>query len=338
MDLASSNSLLNMFNYSIVIRTLGNTGEKYLQMLQAIDRQTVKPCEVVVVIPEGYRLDYQMGNERIIRSAKGMVTQRAVGISAALGDYLLVLDDDLDFPSDFAEQLYNHLQSHNLDCVLAFGSGNTPGSVIIPQKTSFKTRLKQAGKRMHLAFTGQAFYSHRTSRWFDTIASTGGHRTYVNCEEGFCQTGAFACFFIKTNKAQSVHFEEELWLEQGNLSSYAAYDDAVFFYKLYLQGGKIAYTHSTDYIHLDAAAGRQAKTRIESKRIRLYTIARNRTIFWHRHIWSNKRSFRNLAGGLYGMVNYALYNIVVNLYPKYWSAIGALLKGYSDSFRFIRNK
>ena len=327
-----------MFNYSIVIRTLGNTGDKYLQMLQAIKQQTVQPCEIVVVIPEGYILDHQLGYERIIRSTKGMVTQRAVGIAEAVGDYMLILDDDLDFPPDFAEKLYTHLQTYDLDCTLAFGNGKTSGITIIPPKLSFKTRLKQAGKRVHLAFTGQAFYNYHTSPWFDTIASTGGHRTYVNCEEGLCQTGCFQCFFIKSEAAQKVNLKKELWLEQGFLSSYAAYDDAVFFYKLYLQGGKIAYTHSTDYIHLDAAAGRQAKTRIESKRIRLYTIARNRTIFWYRHIWSNKRSLRNFTGGIYGIINYALYNIVVNLYPKYWSAIGALLKGYSDAFRFIRNK
>lgn len=326
-----------MFSYSIVIRTLGNTGEKYQQMLQAIERQTVKPEEIVVVIPEGYPLDHSLDNEHIIRSAKGMVTQRAVGIAEAKSDYLLVLDDDLDFPPNFAELLYAHLQARNLDCVLTIGRGNTTDCTVI-QKTSSKNKLKQMAKKLHLAFTGQAFYSNSTSQWFDTIASTGGHRTYVNCEEGLCQTGAFACFFIKTDKAKNVHFEEEVWLEQGSLSSYAAYDDAVFFYKLYLQGGKIAYTHSTDYIHLDAAAGHQAKTRIESKRIRLYTIARNRTIFWYRHIWSNKRSLRNLAGGGYGMVNYALYNIVVNMYPKFWPAIEAMMKGYYDALRFIRNK
>ena len=110
-----------MFSYSVVIRTLGNTGEKYLQMLKAIEQQTVKPEEIVVVIPEGYALDHSLGNERIIRSAKGMVSQRAVGIAEAKGEYLLVLDDDLDFPPDFAEQLYLHLVKEDLDCVLAFG-------------------------------------------------------------------------------------------------------------------------------------------------------------------------------------------------------------------------
>lgn len=323
-----------MFSYSVVIRTLGNTGEKYQRMLQAIDRQTVQPKEIVVALPHGYSLDHQLGNERIVRCEKGMVTQRAVGIAEADGDYLLVLDDDLDFPADFAERLHRHMQDHGLDCVLPFGGGivSEAGGEPMVQRITLRQRLKQ----LRLAFTGQAFYSQRKSQWFDTIASTGGHRTFVNCEEGLCQTGAFACFFIRADKAKAVHFEEERWLEQGSISTYAAYDDAVFYYKLFLNGGKIAYTHSTDYVHLDAAAGRQARSRLDSKRIRLYTIARNRTIFWHRHIWSNHRNLRTLLGGIYGMVNYAIYNIIVNLYPKYWPAIGALIKGYLDAFSYIK--
>lgn len=329
-----------MFDYSIVIRTLGNTGEKYLQMLHAISNQTVKPKEIVVVIPDGYTLDHSLGNERIVYSDKGMVSQRAVGIEKAKGDYLLLLDDDLDFPSDFAEQMYNCLKERNLDCALAFGSGDggQTHTERKQSKTFSKRSIKQSLNRFRLAFTGQAFYSQRKSSFFDAIASTGGHRTYVNCEEGLCQTGCFQCFFIKSEKAKAVKLNDELWLQEGALSAYAAYDDAVFFYKLYLQGGKIAYAYNTDFVHLDAAAGRPARNPLDAKRIRLYTIARNRTIFWHRYIWSNHRNLRTLVGGIYGVVNYALYNTIANLFPKNWSAVGAMFHGYRDAFRMIRKK
>lgn len=326
-----------MFNYSIVIRTLGNTGEKYLQMLRAIERQTVKPLEILVVIPEGYSLDHQLGTERIIRSAKGMVTQRTVGISEAKGEYLLVLDDDLDFPPDFAEKMYAHLQAKQLDCTLAFPNGGcSEGDTI--QKIAKKQQLLSIIKRARGAFTGQVFYNRRKSEWFDVITSTAGHRTYVNCEDKLCQAGCFQCFFIKNTIAKEVRFGEEVWLEQGLLSKYAAYDDAVFFYKLYLQGGRIAYTSDTGYSHLDAAAGRPAKDKLESKRIRLYTIARNRTLFWLLHIWPSRRNPRTLLGGLYALFNYTLYNITINLVPKYWSATAALFKGYHDAYHYYRNR
>lgn len=329
-----------MFDYSVVIRTLGNTGEKYLQMLNAINNQTVKPKEIVVVIPHGYSLDHSLGNERVVYSDKGMVTQRAVGIEEAKSDYLLVLDDDLDFPPDFAEQLYLHLVQRDLDCVLAFGDWNAEagGSPDVSPTIPFKRRVKGFAKRVRSAYTGQAFYSKRKSDYFDVITTTAGHRTYVNEEDKLCQAGAFACFFIKAEKAKAVRFEEEVWLEQGSISTYAAYDDAVFFYKFFLQGGKIAYTRNTGFVHLDAAAGRPAKDKITSKRIRLYTIAKNRTIFWHRHIWSNHKNLRTLLGGLYALNNYTFFNLVNNAWPKRWPAISAMFKGYDDARRFIKKK
>ena len=326
------------FAYSIVIRTLGNTGEKYLTMLKAIEKQTVRPKEIIVALPHGYTLDHTLGIEKIVCCEKGMVSQRVAGINAATCDYLLVLDDDLDFPPDFAEQQYIAMQERGLDCVLTFGDYEIEGiggkGADAPAGAQ---KMRQQALRLRRAFTGQAFYSHSKSTFFDTIASTGGHRTYVDNEKGLCQTGCFQCFFIKREKAQDTHFEDELWLQQGSISSYAAYDDAVFFYKFYLNGGHIAYSRNTAFKHLDAAAGRIAKSRIEQKRIRVYSIARNRTIFWHRHIWGNRHSLRNLIGGWYGIINYALYNIAINILPKNWPAIAAMFIGYREAFSFIRN-
>lgn len=320
------------FDYSVVIRTLGNTGEKYRCMLDAIERQTVKPAEIIVVIPEGYSLDHRIGTEQIIRSGKGMVTQRATGIANAKSDYLLVLDDDIDFPPDFVELMRRSMHEQNLDCVLASGHWNRTGG------ENGGNPMPGWSRRLRLAFTGQAFYSRRKSQYYDMVSSTGGHRTFLNHEEGLCQTGCFQCFFIKAEMARAVEFNEELWLEQGTVSSYAACDDAVFFYKCFLQGGRVAYTKATDFAHLDAAAGRSAKDRLSEKRIRLYSIARNRTIFWFRHIWPSRHNLKTLLGGVYGMVNYAVYSTVVNLAPKNWPAIGALMLGYRDAFRFVGKK
>ena len=307
----------------MVIRTLGNAGDKYLALLNSIQRQTLQPAEVVVVIPEGYPLDHRIGNERVIRSAKGMVTQRAMGICSANSEWLLVVDDDVQLPDDFAEKVLGYAALRQLDCVLC--SPHEQNSIADEgRKKPFTT-----ARRMRLAFTAQAFYSTRKSAFFDTITTSGGHRTYVNHPNGLCQTGPFFCFMVKADKARGVHFEEDAWLEQGTLTSYAAYDDACFFYKLYLAGARIAYCHSVRCLHLDAAAGRPAESAMQARCRRLYSIARNRTLFWRKYIFGRRRTLRNLLGGLHGIFGYALYNTLINLHRP--AAIRAMFLGYKEA-------
>lgn len=45
---------MNKSNYSVLIRTLGTAGDKYLRTIQAITRQTVRPEKVYVALPHGY--------------------------------------------------------------------------------------------------------------------------------------------------------------------------------------------------------------------------------------------------------------------------------------------
>ena len=78
--------MTNYCSYSVVIRTLGSTGSKYRALIDSIFSQTVQPEEIIVVLPEGYSLDYVSGRERIVYSKKGMVSQRAEGISECNSD------------------------------------------------------------------------------------------------------------------------------------------------------------------------------------------------------------------------------------------------------------
>lgn len=105
-------------SYSVVIRTLGNTGLKYKALLDSIAKQTIQPEEIIVAIPEGYELDYSYGNEHIVRCKKGMTTQRAEGILAAKSDYILIVDDDVEFEATMVEELYQYMLANNLNCCL----------------------------------------------------------------------------------------------------------------------------------------------------------------------------------------------------------------------------
>lgn len=110
-------------SYSVVIRTLGNTGLKYKALLDSIAKQTIQPEEIIVAIPDGYELDYSYGNEHIVRCKKGMTTQRAEGILAAKSDYILIVDDDVEFEATMVEELYQYMLANNLNCCLPMEGG-----------------------------------------------------------------------------------------------------------------------------------------------------------------------------------------------------------------------
>lgn len=312
------------FSWSAVIRTIGTAGDKYYRTIQSVLRQNIPPEEIIIVLPNGCKLDYVCGKERIVYSQKGMVTQRAIGINEAHSDYILVLDDDVEFQSDLIEKCHLWLQSNHLDCVLP-GWGGTP------VKYSLKTRIKGF-------IRGDLYTSRRESEWLDKVCKTTGHKVYVNSTRPdkcyLCQTGCFQIFFIKTDVAKKLDFCEETWLEHGSISSYAIGDDLTFFYKLYINEGRTAYCQNATYTHLDAAAGRKARNKLEERKIRYYTDRKNRYIFWRKFIWSQSNSFTdkilNICAWYGSSIGYILYTTAINLQPKYWGALKAMLQGISD--------
>lgn len=112
------NTDTELFDYSVVIRTLGTSGEKYHSLLQSVEKQTVKPREVIVVMAHGYEQSpFHTDCERVVWTRKGMVNQRQVGFEESRSPYLLVVDDDIAFESDFAERQYAQLQASGADCI-----------------------------------------------------------------------------------------------------------------------------------------------------------------------------------------------------------------------------
>lgn len=105
-------------DYSVVIRTLGTSGEKYNSLLESVKNQTVQPREVVVVMAHEYTLPpFHIENERVVWTRKGMVNQRQVGFEESKSPYLLILDDDISFDNDFVEKCFSQMQSTGADCI-----------------------------------------------------------------------------------------------------------------------------------------------------------------------------------------------------------------------------
>lgn len=105
-----------MKEYSVTIRTLGTAGEKYQKTLDSIKWQTIPPKEVIVVLAKGYALPKErLGNETFLFSEKGMVSQRLAGIEACSSEYILAIDDDVEFKSDFISTMFTTIQETRAD-------------------------------------------------------------------------------------------------------------------------------------------------------------------------------------------------------------------------------
>lgn len=330
---------MEKLSYSVVIRTLGNSGLKYKALLDSIARQTIQPEEIIVAIPYGYDLDYSFGNERIVRCKKGMTTQRAIGIKEAKSDYILVVDDDIEFEATMVEELYQYMIDNHLNCCL-------PMSGILNDKEASTMNLRYPLKtRLRSGFTGQMFTSCRKSEYLDVLTLAAGHKVYTNSNNldtcYLCTAACFQCFFIETAWAKAAHFEDEIWLEEGSYTSYSAYDEPVFFSKLNKLGLRMAYALRTRYKHLDAGAGHQTKTKLQDKSIRYFSIARNRTVYWYRFIYMHQTSridkIRALFWGLYSFINWTSWTIVINCYPCYYKSLKYLFSGYKEAFALMRS-
>lgn len=326
-------------SYSVVIRTLGNTGLKYKALLDSIAKQTIQPEEIIVAIPEGYELDYSYGNEHIVRCKKGMTTQRAAGILAAKSEYILVVDDDVEFDATMVEELYQYMIANNLNCCLPMEG------VCVNKNINTMDLRRPLSTRLRSGFTGQMFTSRRKSKYLDVLTLAAGHKVYINSNNldtcYLCTTACFQCFFIETKWAKAAHYEEETWLEEGSYTSYSGYDEPVFFSKLNKLGLRMAYALRTRYKHLDAGAGHRTRSKLEDKSLRYFSIARNRTVYWYRFIyryqtsWFNK--LRALFWGMYSFVNWTTWTILINCHPKYYKSLKYMFLGYKEAFALIRS-
>lgn len=338
-----------MRNYSVIIRTLGTAGEKYKALLNSIVNQTLQAKEIIVVLPYGYTLDYSLGLEKIIFTEKGMVNQRVVGINNAVNDFVLVVDDDVSFETNFVNLLFKFLEINNADVVLPTG-GNIQAKIEISNSTNekkfknTKLDLKKILIQFKHIFIGQRFYHSHNSKYNIKISPTGGHSIIkhdkLDLEKCYLsQSGNFQCFFMKTKLAKEVHFEEDLWLDE---TKYAIYDDQVFFYKAFLNGCKIVTALKIKYLHLDARNGHVKSDDFERLKLKLFGNMRNRTIFWKLYLFDRSKFFGKIwliVCYLFGLFNTFFFYLLGCIFS--WKKISIPFGVFQASFvafKYCKNK
>ena len=261
-------------DYSVIIRTTGKAHEKYQALLDSISGLEPRPKEVIVVLPEGYALPQeQLGWETFYFCPKGMVRQRMTGIQNCKTPYALICDDDVCFGPDFVQKLYEPVKEGL--CGLSAG----PLYSFLPEPGS---------KTLISAICGAAVPTlfHR-SRYVSVLNSTGySYNRHLKPEKKKyygAQSLAWTCFFADVQQLRAIGLEDEIWLDAHG---YSAYDDQTMFYKAWLGGINTLVVADAEYEHKDAKT-----STVNNKPAVLYCLHMNRIIFWHRFLYTQKRTF-----------------------------------------------
>lgn len=306
--------------YTAVIRTLGKAGDKYQILLNTLMKQTIAPKDIIVYIAEGYDIPMEtIGIERYVYVKKGMVAQRALPYDEVETEYILFLDDDLYFPNDGVEKLYDALLKNDAEVV----SPNVFENAKIP-----------ACDKIRMAFLGLNIPLFCEKKYAYKVLRGGGFSYNNNPIKPVYEstTNAGPCFFCKKSDFLKIRFEEELWLDE---TFYALPEDQVMFYKMHLCGLKILTSFDSGIIHLDAGSTNQGNPL--KKLNNLYSESRNKLIFWHRFIFLCEN---NLIFRLWSILCIAyvyFIRICVMCLKLQRRELGVWLAGMRSAYKFLKS-
>ena len=228
--------------YCAVIRTLGTAGEKYQTLLDSLDKQTIRPHQILVYIPHGYPLPKEtVGWEKYIRTEKGMVKQRSLPFDEVDTEFILFCDDDLKLEPTAVERLFQGLEEKKGDCI-------SP-NVFPNEKLSFLGRVKKALAAYN--------FPRPDDGWAFKLLRNSGYTYNSNPKNVVLpsQSAAGPCCLIKKEAYLAMHFEEERWIEDFG---FPLGDDLLFYYKLHIMGKKVLVHNQAGIEHLDARVGSEA--------------------------------------------------------------------------------
>lgn len=252
-----------MMNYSIAIRTLGTSGEKFVRELESIKRQTIQPDKVIIYIAEGYaRPDYTIGKEQYVWVKKGMMRQRVLRYDEIDSPLMMLLDDDVELAPDSAEKLMNTLNEYQLDCIAA---------------DTFRNHIMPLSGKIYAAVTNLVF-PHYSNKWAFKIHSNGSfsYNNSIKRDVYLSQSAAGPASLWKKDVFMALHLNDELWLERFG---FPYGEDALTFNKLYRNGYKLGIHYKSGVKNLD---GKSSSGSFQHDPKRFYTRSCASFLIWHR--------------------------------------------------------
>ena len=307
------------FEYTAVIRTLGKAGEKYQQLLNSLANQTVKPAAIIVYIAEGYPIPKEtIGVEQYVYVKKGMVAQRALPYDEVQTEYILCLDDDLAFPSDTVERMFQLLRGHNADVISPdiFPNAQRPFTSEIMMTISGRMRARRFDKT-----------------WGYKVMRTGGYsyNKYPREEVYISQTNAGACFLCRKKDFLRIRFQDELWLDK---MSYPLGEDQLMYYKMYRCGLKQLTWYNHQFVHLDAGDNMAP----QKGRMRLYGDIYFKVVFWHRFIYTPEKHCILRVWSRVCIAYYLVFTLLMALLKGDIAMLKTKCKAIKDARMYLHTK
>lgn len=309
--------------YSVAIRTLGTSGEKFVRELESIKRQTVQPEKVVIYIAEGYkRPDYTIGKEEYVWVKKGMMRQRVLRYDEIETPLVMLLDDDVELSPDSAEKMIKAMQDYNLDCIAA---------------VTFRNYLIPVSKKIYIAFTNLVL-PHWSKTWSVKIHSNGSfsYNNHPVKDVYLSQSASGPAALWKKQVFRLMHFEDELWLD--NLR-FAFGEDLLMFNKLFKNGYRLGNHYSCGIKHLNAQS---SSSDYKKNLLRFHTRSMASMLIWHRMCynfdgldwWSKLWAGFNFAIKIFWLL---LVHIVSSILFRSPRVLSNYVRGLFDGYKFIQS-
>lgn len=305
--------------YTAVIRTLGMAGYKYQRLLNSLNSQSVPPKSIFVYIAKGCCLPVEtIGIEQYIYVDKGMLSQRALSYSEVETEYILFLDDDLEFPPDTVCNMFTLLDKYNAD-------------VISPD--IFPNLRRPVGAEIMMFISGRMRARRFEDNWGYKIMGTAGYSYCKTPQKEALQseTNAGACFLCKKVSFLGIDLENELWVDR---MSYPLGEDQIMYYKMHCLGLKQLTWYNHKFIHLDGGGNMTP----EKEAKRLYGDVYFKTVFWHRFLYIPEKSEIKRLGLVICIVYYITFTLIVSLLRGRWDILNSKWNALKEAIQFIKSE
>lgn len=308
-----------MREYTAVIRTLGKTGSKFRRLLDSLKTQSIPPKSVLVYIATGYPLPNETVDvDRYIYVEKGMLSQRALPYVEVDTEYMLFLDDDLQFSSDTVQRMFELLEENNAD-------------VISPDIFSNADRALMSEVMMTLS--GRMRARRYDDVWGYKVMRTAGYsynKTPLK-EVYLSETNAGACFLCRKKDFLRINLRDELWVDA---MPYPIGEDQVMYYKMHHWGLKQLTWYNHRFVHLDG--GDNMTPEKEAKR--LYGDVYFKIVFWHRFILKPEKNKLLRIWSCLSISYMLAFTILSSLLRLRFDILKVKYTAINDSVRFIKSE